>query len=146
MSAAAVSSFGADLLRASLEANFNGYTKNVWGTITAVLVAIGWLLTSEKSRIFLSRNLPARRAAILATVVIFVIHGLALADIAISSNELMALVEADPFIRQEGLSAEYFQRFQVPWRFAAASMALDGTLFLLLIVLLNRMGGWKEPE
>jgi hypothetical protein len=140
-----VPAFGAELLRDSLESNFNGYINNVWGTITALLVAIGWLLTSEKSRVFLSRNPSARWTAITAALAILTIHCLTLAEVARASERLTKLILADPYFKYAGLTVGYLQRIQVPWHYVLVSIALDGTLFVLLIVLLYKMGDWSEP-
>jgi hypothetical protein len=59
-----------DLQKAILD----NYLNNVWTTFGMYLLAIGWIITSDKSRSFLLSNPAARVAVRLAAVLILVIE------------------------------------------------------------------------
>jgi ABC-type phosphate transport system permease subunit len=59
-----------DLQKAILD----DYLHNVWTTFGMYLLAIGWIITSDKSRSFLLTNRAARVAVRLAAVLILVIE------------------------------------------------------------------------
>jgi hypothetical protein len=50
------------------------YLHNVWTTFGMYVAAIGWIITSDKSRSFLRINLVARVAVVLAAVLILAIE------------------------------------------------------------------------
>jgi hypothetical protein len=53
---------------------FNDYLHNVWTTFATYVGAMGWIITSDKSRSFLVTNPPARAAVVLAAVLILFIE------------------------------------------------------------------------
>lgn len=56
------------------KAVFDGYIKNVWQTLGMFLVAIGWVVTSDKARTFLEGQRFVRLVCISAAFSILVIH------------------------------------------------------------------------
>src|SRR5262249_41347633 len=50
------------------------YLHNIWTTFGMYVAAIGWIITSDKSRSLLRNNPPARVAVVLASVLILVIE------------------------------------------------------------------------
>ena len=50
------------------------YVTNVMNTLAFIVIATGWILTSDKSRDYLSRNKTGRWVSLFVIVIIAVIH------------------------------------------------------------------------
>jgi hypothetical protein len=137
--------FDFTLLHEALKENYRNYTNNVWSTITGLLVAIGWLLTSEKSRALLAGSPVARRLALATVVLVAVIHLAVLWQIQETSRSIMRSLASDPYVLHQRLSPAYYGQFQVPARHVVVSAVLDGSLFVLLLGLVYSLRDWREP-
>lgn len=135
-----------ELLVGALRGNWEGYVHNVWATLAALLLAVGWILTSREARLFLAGSHAARRIAALTVLLVAAIHALALLECVRASNRLLDLAARDPHVVQSGLDLAYLDHYRVTPLFAAASLLLDGSLFALLLALLTRLKGWVEPS
>jgi hypothetical protein len=136
--------FNFQLLYDAFRNNHDTYVRGVWSTITAVLVAIGWLLTSETTREFLRKSDPSRRLALFGIMVAGIIHLLVLAQVWDVSARLTTLLASDPYVVQQRLAPEYYRQFTVPTRYVVVSGLLDGTLFVVLGGLVHACG--RKPR
>ncbi len=63
-----------EILHKSLKDIFDEYTNDVLKSIAYLLLAIGWIVTSDRSREFLRGNNQAYRVAIIIVLVIALLH------------------------------------------------------------------------
>lgn len=63
-----------DLMYESFKDTFKGYVDNVFKTWASIIIAIGWILTSDKSRDFLAQQRAAYMWLLVAIVVITILH------------------------------------------------------------------------
>jgi hypothetical protein len=127
--------FNFRLLHDALRHNYDTYIRNVWSTITALLVTISWLFTSDSTSDFLGSTGAARWATIVGICVMCGMHLLALAEVWRISTRLMRLLESDGYVSQQILTRDYYGQFSVPGVYVVASGILNGTLFIVLVTL-----------
>jgi hypothetical protein len=63
--------FNFELLHDAAKRNYDRYMNVVWGSFSFLLIAIGWIITSEKARIFLHEKKVVRNVALRAICIRF---------------------------------------------------------------------------
>jgi hypothetical protein len=120
-----------DVLFKALEDNYSRYFDNIFKVVGFIIVAIGWILTSDKSRDFLQKNIVAYRVSIAAVFIIACGHAVALGFGYISS---LKLVEQ---LREIGyLDCKYFTHYQISYIQICGSILSDTLLFTALLTIL----------
>lgn len=77
----------------SLQDTFKGYVENVMKTLASIVVAIGWILTSDKSRDFLSMQRTAYVWVLVAIIVMSILHAVVSVNYYFRSQKKIALLE-----------------------------------------------------
>jgi hypothetical protein len=135
-----------DLLHTASKDNYDAWTSNVWGTVSFLLIVIGWLLTTKGARIFLSKNTGARRVVIYAVALIALINMLLNLDLARRSADIQEELVANKYVSQYSLQASHYGRYSVTYRNAVISDILVGVIFGLIVYLLTSLAKWEEPR
>ena len=113
--------------------SYNKYLDNVFKTIGFLIVMIGWLITSENSRLFFQENKLARNIFLGVISVMWLIHALSLIDNYREGTRIMDLIEKLDYIK-----IEYFDRYRPKLYKTIGSLILDSALFVLLFAIVYR--------
>ena len=116
-----------DLVIDALKDNHTVYLANEWATIGFLIIAIGWVISSDKARLFWSSSEKARYVCLNAVTVLMVFHCFILFDAAFESERILANIQG------EIPGAQYFAINRL---LAFASSIVDGVLFILLWLLI----------
>jgi hypothetical protein len=96
-----------------------------------IIVATGWILTSDKSREFLQNNIVAHRITLGATFIIACGHAIALGFGYISSLKLVQQLREIGYI-----DCKYFKHYQISFIQICGSVLSDTLLFTAFLTIL----------
>lgn len=119
------------LLYQSLKETRDDYDADVMKTLAFLIMALGWFITSEKSREFLRKNRAVRISSILAVTIICVIHVRASVLTYLTSKKLGFLIESLNY-----LDFEHYGNYAITPMMLAANLFQNVILFGVLIVVL----------
>ena len=125
-----------DLLYEALKDEFKGQTDNLVRTWAGIGLAIGWILTSDKSREFLAKETTAYRWLLAAIVVISLIHALVSIAYYLRSRHVFDLLireftDIDPlYIEKECYSSYKLTRLMI-----AQGLMVSFFLFAVLFMM-----------
>ena len=111
------------ILVGALKDNHNTYLNNVWSTMGFLMLAIGWVVTSDKARNYWRSSNVARNVSLSAALIIMIFHITILYDIAYESEKLQALSQNLP------VGASYYI---ITERMVLGSSIVNGSFFVLL--------------
>jgi len=120
-----------DVLFKALEDNYARYFDNIFKVVGFIIIAIGWILTSDKSREFLQQNIVAYRITLAATFLIACGHAVALGFGYISSLNLVEQLREIGYI-----DCKYFKHYQISYIQICGSILSDTLLFTALLTIL----------
>ncbi len=131
-----------DLLHDALKANYEDYLNTVWSSFGFLVLAIGWILTSDKSRRFLADHARPRYAAEFGVGTIWLSH---LAVLFFwyrgKSDRLLDLLEQDCYATHLIGNAHYYDQFAVSFAYASVSATLTGAMFFILLYFIFALPG-----
>ena len=121
------------------------YVENVMATLGFVLLAMGWIVTSDKAREFIGGNKNVRGAAIFLIVAIAIIHSaISIVLLKISHNQFEQIVDLNY------TKFEYFSVYKLSIAHVALNLVMNIGAFTLLgwLVVSTRHGkeGRKEEN
>jgi hypothetical protein len=119
----------------ALEDNYARYFDNIFKTVGFIVIAIGWILTSDKSREFLQTNVVAHWTAMVGTLIIACGHAVALGFGYISSIKLIEQLREIGYI-----DCHYFKHYQISYVQICGSILSDTILFAALLTILFSLG------
>jgi hypothetical protein len=150
--------FNFELLHDAAKRNYDRYMNVVWGSFGFLLIAIGWIITSEKARIFLHKiflyEIPLYgkdvknvvwKVALGAIALIYVLHLISIGSAARTSNRLLQLMKDDPYVLSSIQKAAYYEQYKIPWFYPVFGGVLNGVLFILLFIMIFALKDWEEP-
>ena len=120
-----------DMLYQSLKEIHADYYSDVMKTLAFLIIALGWFITSNKSREFFRKNRVARISSILAVAIICVIHVRFCILTYSSSQKLLSLLDGMNYI-DTGRYSSY--AIDIPQ--LATNLVQNVALFGVLIVIL----------
>ncbi|MDT4954921.1 MAG: hypothetical protein QOJ02_3059 [Acidobacteriota bacterium] len=120
-----------DLVFKALEDNYARYFDNIFKTVGFIVIAIGWILTSDKSREFLENNIVAYRISLAGTFLIACGHAVALGFGYISSIKLIEQLREIGYI-----DCKYFKHYQISYIQICGSILSDTILFAAFLTIL----------
>jgi hypothetical protein len=126
-----------DLLYKTLKEGHEDYITDVMKTLAFLILAIGWFVTSDKSREFFRKTIGVRLASIAALALLAGIHVWYCCDARASSQQTMVLLQ-----KLNYLPPEYYARYEITSMHLATNLAQNAILFVVLIVILLLM---KKP-
>lgn len=135
-----------DLLHDASVKNYEAWSGNVWGTMGSLVLVLGWLLTSGKSRLYLHKNNQARNVAIVVVAVIAIINVVLNVHLAQKSAEIQNDIRENEYVIAHAFEPEHYGYYHVPYLYAVLSDILVGTVFILIIFVLRSLAKWIEPE
>ncbi len=128
-----------ELLHTSITMLSQQYVDDVLKTIAFVLLAIGWILTSDRSRAFLKSNRAARRAALITVpVVALLTFGLSYKIYRVSGQKMDLLDELRYF------DARFYAHDGITFYFFGANLLVHLALFLTLFALIYSLSRAKS--
>jgi hypothetical protein len=119
--------------------SYNKYLDNVFKTIGFLIVIIGWLITSDKSRLFFQENKWARATFLLVIVIMWLVHASSLFDNYVEGSKIMTSIEKLNYIE-----SYYFDRYRPKLYKTIGSLVLDSALFALLFTIIYRLDSGNE--
>ena len=125
------------------------YFRNVMSTLGFVLLSIGWIITSDKSRVFLGRSNQIRRSSIGGVAVIALIHPVICVGAYFVSAEQYAQLEEIKYV-----DVTYFEIYTLNALHVALNLVMHLSVFGLLMLLIartkdtcaDRTGSSSEPN
>lgn len=130
-----------DMLHKSVVDLSDDYEDDVLRTIGFLLLAIGWILTSEKSREFLKQNRSARRAALATIPMIALVHvGWSIGTFRISQNKMALLIDL------HYIDAKFYADDGITWFFFATNLTVHVALFVVLFALVYSLSRTPVSE
>ena len=124
-----------DVVFKALEDNYARYFDNIFKTTGFIVIAIGWILTSDKSREFLEKNSLAYWVSLGGTFLIACGHAVALGYGYISSIKLIQQLREIGYI-----DCRYFKHYQISYIQICGSILSDSILFAALLTILSLRG------
>jgi hypothetical protein len=117
------------LLYQSLIDVMNGYVENVMKTLASTIIAIGWMVTSEKSREFLASPNASSYfyLSLTAIVVISIIHAGASIGLHLRSQKIMLLL-----LNLDVAEPKYYEGYQITAPHLIANLIMNLSLFAIL--------------
>ena len=120
----------------SLKDEFRGYIENLVRTWAAIIIAIGWILTSEQSRNFLAKQRAAYWWLLAAIVVISMLHvGVCISYYRRSQCRVNFLIgeftDSDP----PYITKEYFMSYRITPLMIGTNLLVSIFLFSALFVM-----------
>ncbi len=125
-----------DLMYESLKDTFKGCVENAVRTWASTIIAIGWILTSDKSRDFLSKQRAAYWWLLVAIVVISILHaGVCIVYYRRSQNKINLLERdftsgASPYIEKE-----YYMGYKLTPLIIGTNLLVSLFLFAVLFMM-----------
>ena len=120
------------ILYQSLKEVGAGYSSDVMKTLAFLIIALGWFITSDKSREFFKRNRATRMSSIIALTILCIIHVRYCVQDYASSQKLMSLLSDMNY-----LDVERFNCYAITWPQLATNLVQNVVLFGVLIVILS---------
>jgi hypothetical protein len=125
-----------NLLYASLVDTFKGYVDNVMKTMASIIIAIGWILTSDTSRHFLMERKMPYVLSLAAVAVISIIHTAVSFGFYSQSQAKASLISNlragdSPFIEPS-----YYANYQITLPLVVANLVLNFSLFAVLFMMI----------
>ncbi|MPY24355.1 hypothetical protein [Shewanella sp. YLB-07] len=107
------------------------YLNTVWKTFAALMVSIGWILSSAVTRDFLSSSPTVKSVAIGVVLLMAVMHWLSLNDLYLKSRQISLAMSVDSAVYQAIAQSYVIKRVAT-----LASFFINGLLYSLLITLI----------
>ena len=111
----------------ALKHNHATYLANVWATMGFLILAIGWIISSEKAREFFSNSNSSRRVCLNSIAILMVFHSIILFDMVYESERVLSNIDIP--------GAQYFV---ISMNHAISSVIVDGVFFVLLWTLIEQ--------
>ncbi len=119
-----------DLLSTSLANLSDEYTADMIGTISFLLLVLGWFIMSERSREYLHTNRLARRAALTAIPSVALMNALLVSGVYTASRAKVRALE-----RLDYLGSDYYGDDEITLTLLIANLAIHLVLFGTVFVL-----------
>lgn len=120
-----------DLLHSSSKDIYNDYNVDVMKSLAFLIIAIGWFVTSNKSREFFRKSKTARLSALITAVVIGFVHIWSSISSYLLSQEKMSLLSTLNY-----LDPKYYRNYEITAMGLALNSLMIIALFGVLIVIL----------
>lgn len=115
----------------SLKDVYKYYTTDVTKTVAFLLLCIGWLATSDKSRDFIRKNKVSRISSIIALVIIGLIHIRTSFNAYVSSQHKISVLSAMDY-----LDPKYYENYEITIELLIIYLIQNMVLFVLVIAIL----------
>src|ERR1700677_821788 len=130
-----------------LKDNYSNYSNYVFSTTSAIILIIGWLLTSKDARDFISGHPPIKTGCVICIVLFF------FAEIYFSSgavgrstliiNQIQTWINSNP---GSHINDDYYSTKSVVWKGVIALTAAHALLYSILILMINYISKPKSPK
>lgn len=128
--------FRLESIRTALDANHDVYLRNVWTTLGFLFVIIGWLITSESARQYIGKSRRLRYFGVSFMIFAALCHAYFIYYLHNCSAELVRLLERNSYAQAVHLEPIGYRSLELPLGLVSLSLALDETVFLLLVYLI----------
>ncbi len=107
------------------------YLNSVWKTFAALMVAIGWVMSSEETRDFLVSSTPVKYVAVGVIVFMVLMHWLTLDDLYKKSQRIISVASID-----SDLFKAIGESYEIKREYIFASFFINGLLYILLLTII----------
>lgn len=123
------------LIKETIEAmkiHLDEYLNTVWKTFAALMLSIGWLITSEDAREVILKDIFIQRTATILVIFMAISHLATLIDLYKKSAKAKKSLGTN----LEGLLLSVVNTYSIPKVYPLASFIINGLLYLFLIGIL----------
>ncbi|HEV2883462.1 MAG TPA: hypothetical protein VGW36_01315 [Pyrinomonadaceae bacterium] len=114
--------------------SYNKYLDNVFKTIGFLLLTIGWLITSDKSRMFFQEDRRARIIFLVGIVLMWLVNAASLFDNYFEGTRIIESIEKIDY-----MDPVLFDRYKPKLYKTIGSLVLVSCLFALLFLIIYRL-------
>jgi hypothetical protein len=107
------------------------YLNTVWKTFAALMLSIGWVISSEQTRNFLTSSLEVRYITIAVVLFMAVMHWLTLVDLQHKSQKI-----SQASISDDNLYQAIGESYEIKKAYIIGSFFINGLLYFLLITII----------
>ncbi|MFX0137180.1 MAG: hypothetical protein ACFFDN_26305 [Candidatus Hodarchaeota archaeon] len=119
------------LIYESLKDIYNDYIIDVVKTVAFLIICLGWLITSDKSRNFVKKNKATRMASIIIIVLLFILNiHTAIKAYNFSQDKISELSLLNY------IEPKYYENYAITTDLLVSNIILHTALFALLVVIL----------
>jgi hypothetical protein len=120
-----------------LKDNYDGYSHYIFSTTSAILLIIGWLLTSKDARAYIATHSPVK-APMLAAIVFFIAAEIYFSIGAMrTSDRTIALIES----AAPAISPGYYLPSKVPHHAIVVFIVSHVVLYIILAIIILSISG-----
>lgn len=120
-----------EIVYESLKDKYKGYVTDIMKTLAFLLICIGWFITSDKSRNFFKKNKVIRISAIIALVIIGIIHINASINTYISSKDIISDLSCLKY-----LDMKFYANYEITIKQLITNLIQNTVLFAVLIIII----------
>ncbi|RDE18002.1 hypothetical protein DV711_19165 [Motiliproteus coralliicola] len=107
------------------------YLNSVWKTFAALMVSIGWVMSSQETRHFLEATLAVKGVAIAVVLGLALMHWLTLHDLQTKSQRIF-----DQILHRDELFGAVKTSYEIKRIYIYASFLINGLLYVLLLTII----------
>jgi hypothetical protein len=115
----------------ALKAQQTEYYSTVWKTMGSLMIAIGWVISSDETRNFLCGEPIVRWGAIIVTCTMLLLHFFSLKKLFDASSRIWRA-----YSFSDELSLAVASSYEIKFIYVIASFIINGLLFCLLVITL----------
>lgn len=125
----------ADIAYKILLDSYNKYLDNVFKTAGLFLLALGWIVTSDKARQFLQENRHVRIAVFFIAMILAMVHASSLYGDSVETNNQLKLLNEINYI-----PSAYFERYRITTAKLVGSLLISFLGFAAMLVSIYSLG------
>ena len=119
--------------------NYQSFIHTVWTALGAVMVAIGWILTSRDARQFISSNENLKLTLIIIVLIFLVVHISVIIWHKLKSNSILDMLSRTDFSKSIKPDENVLELYSIPGIWVITTSVMDGALILVLAYLLYKI-------
>lgn len=127
------------MLMDATKQNYQNFLHSVWTALGAIMVAIGWLLTSKVARDHIATQ-PALKSIIILIIGAFlVVHVSVLIWHKLKSNRLGTMLMEDCFVKSHNIETNVIDIYRIPLASVIITCVMNGSLLMVLMFLVSTL-------
>ena len=119
--------------------NLQSFMHNVWTALGSVMVAIGWILTSEAARDFILNHSPLKSILICIIFTFIIVHVAVIFWHKRKSEQLLHMLINIEFVKSNKIEQSYLEIYCIPKSWIYVTALMNGALLLVSIYLIFRI-------
>ena len=119
--------------------SYQSFIHTVWTALGAVMVAIGWILTSRDARQFISSNENLKLTLIIIVLIFLVVHISVIIWHKLKSNSILDMLSRTDFSKSIKPDENVLELYSIPGIWVITTSVMNGALILVLAYLLYKI-------